>query len=149
MMISFHLLITTTNPADHTQGIRASGNIPAGPTSQKRSPRSRGVLHHPLYRPLREDRHEDTDLRRASSGGLRALSNVSNSPSDCLLQILTKDSVTVFVNAIMYYKVRGDKILQQGKSILKVKDGLFHCIIDALVVSICLLSTLLCFQVLL
>ena len=64
-------------------------------------------------------------------------------------EILTKDSVTVFVNAIMYYKVRGDKILQQGKSILKVKDGLCHCNIDALVVSICLLSTLFCFQVLL
>ena len=59
-------------------------------------------------------------------------------------EILTKDSVTVFVNAIMYYKVRGEKILQQGK-VLKVKDGLCQCIVDALVVSICLLSTLFCF----
>ena len=33
---------------------------------------------------------------------MRELSNVSN----VTLQILTKDSVTVFVNAIMYYKVQ-------------------------------------------
>ena len=33
---------------------------------------------------------------------MKVLSNVSN----FTLQILTKDSVTVFVNAIMYYKVK-------------------------------------------
>ena len=43
----------------------------------------------------------DVPPQEVRSGGRSRLSN-----NACLSQILTKDSVTVFVNAIMYYKVR-------------------------------------------
>ena len=49
-------------------GIRESCHLPTWSSPVRRSPRSRGVLHHPLCRHLREDRHEDGHLRDPSTG---------------------------------------------------------------------------------
>ena len=46
------------------------------------------------------------------------MSNVSNSPSDCLLQILTKDSVTVAVDAVVLFK-----IVNPMKSVINVANA--------------------------
>ena len=84
-----------------------------------------------MHRHVREDWHEDSDLQCSSTGGQQSWSSadddddiydndklVDHDGDDSsgdgyddgddhqdVLQILTKDSVTVFVNAIMYYKV--------------------------------------------
>ena len=89
-------------------GVREGRHLPAGAAAEERGAGPGRVLHHPLRGPLREDRHEDADVRRPAAGGthtkyflgflIRTIVNV--------MQILTKDSVTVFVNAIMYYKVK-------------------------------------------
>ena len=49
-------------------GIRESGNLPSWSSLIRRSPRSRGVLHHPLRGHLREDRHENFNLRDPPTG---------------------------------------------------------------------------------
>ena len=93
--------------------------------------RSWCILHHPMHRHVREDWHEDSDLQCSSTGGRQWWSSadddddiydddkhVDDDADDSsgdgyedgddhqnVLQILTKDSVTVFVNAIMYFKV--------------------------------------------
>ena len=52
-------------------GIRASRHLPAGSSSDRRSPGAGGLLHHPLCRHVREDRHEEPDFRDPSPGGER------------------------------------------------------------------------------
>ena len=85
-----------------------------------------------MHRHVREDWHEDSDLQCSSTGGQQSWSSADDDDdiydNDKLVdhdgddssgdgyddggdhqnvsQILTKDSVTVFVNAIMYYKVK-------------------------------------------
>ena len=49
-------------------GIRESCHLPSWSSLVRRSPRSRGVLHHPLRGHLREDRHEDFNLRDPTTG---------------------------------------------------------------------------------
>ena len=68
--------------------------------------RTWSVLHHSLCWSLWEDWHENTDLWCATSRGGKYCWSYLNNFQWNIFQILTKDSVTVFVNAIMYYKVR-------------------------------------------
>ena len=85
-------------------GIRACGDLPPWSPPHRRSSRSWRLLYHPLRRRLWEDWHEDDDLWDPSSRGGHFQARTFQ--SSISLQILTKDSVTVFVNAIMYYKVK-------------------------------------------
>ena len=50
-------------------GVRESRHLQAGPAADRRSPGTRGLLHHPLCRYLREDRHEITNFRDSTSRG--------------------------------------------------------------------------------
>jgi hypothetical protein len=50
-------------------GVRASSDISAGFVAVWWRQGSRGLLHHTMRRHLREDRHEDPDIRRSAPGG--------------------------------------------------------------------------------
>ena len=50
-------------------GVRESSHLPAGAAADRRHARPRRLLHPPLRRRVREDRHEDPDIQRAAAGG--------------------------------------------------------------------------------
>ena len=50
-------------------GVRESSHLPAGAATDRRHARPRRLLHPPLRRRVREDRHEDPDIQRAAAGG--------------------------------------------------------------------------------
>ena len=50
-------------------GVREGRHLQAGPAVIRRCPGAGGLLHHPLCWYLREDRHENTDIWCAPTGG--------------------------------------------------------------------------------
>ena len=101
---------TSPVPPLHYQGgpgVRESRHLQTGPASVRRSPGAGSLLCHPLCGCLREDRSENINLwDPPPRGNITKFVTKPSLTSLHSLQILTKDSVTVFVNAIMYYKVR-------------------------------------------
>ena len=63
----------------------------------------RNILRASLHRVLSESRSKDNHTGRSSPGGNDANNNVPR--NQCLGQVLTKDSVTVSVDAVVYYRV--------------------------------------------
>ena len=100
-------------------GVRAGGGVPAGSDADRQGAGPGRLLRDSLHRHVREDRPEDPDIRRAAPGGqTRAVTPQILTDS---IKILTKDSVTVYVNAIMYYKVNNDFPLLQYQEYLLPK----------------------------
>ena len=86
-------------------GIRKSRHLQTRPTSYRRGAGSRRLLCYSLCGCLREDWYAEPNFWNSASRGKFSWNLRCCMKSKVLLQILTKDSVTVFVNAIMYYKV--------------------------------------------
>ena len=80
----------------------------------------RNFLCAALYRVLPEGRPEDHHAGGAAAGGqhqLLAIQHQANNASHYPVQLLTKDSVTVSVDAVVYYRVSNAIV-----SVTNVKD---------------------------
>ena len=87
-------------------GVREGGHLPPRPHPRRRRARTRHLLHPPLHGQVRDRGHARAELVRAAAGDDHAVRpRATRVTCHDVMRLVCRDSVTVYVNAIMYYRV--------------------------------------------
>ncbi len=85
--------------------VRAVGDFPPWSSAQGRCQGSGHLLHHPLHRHVQEGRPQDGLFRCSAAGGECVRAGDEVLFDVMTMQVLSRDSVTVTVDAVVYYRV--------------------------------------------